>query len=83
MCLRLLDVSGNEGLANDGCLQLLQCCKTRGEMKMDLRSCGIHSPLPTQLRELLSELVARRRVEIVGNDFDFADFSLIFPKKGV
>ena len=81
-CLKLLDVSGNAGLANEGCLKLLQHCRHREDLKIDLRSCGMSSPLPGELRELISELAAKKKVEILGNDIDSTDYALIFPGRG-
>ena len=82
--LSLLDLSGNEGLANEGCLQLLLSVSSAGrDLKIDLRSCGMTSPLPSDLRGALSDLVAKNRVEILGNRINQTDYLSVFPTKSV
>ena len=68
LCLKLLDVSGNEGLGNQGCLELLHCCTMMAHLRLNLAACGMCSPLPNEVITNLLELLAKRRVEIVGND---------------
>ena len=77
-CLKLLDVSGNEGLRNQGCLELLQCCAVMADLRLNLAACGMCSPLPNELITTLSERLTKRRVEIVGNDIDQTDHMLMF-----
>ena len=80
--LRLLDVSGNEGLGNEGCLRLLHSCSVAGrDLKMDLRSCGMTSPLPRQLSGALSDLVAKNVAEIMGNRIDSTEYVSLFQTK--
>ena len=78
LCLKLLDVSGNEELGNQGCLDLLHCCASAADLRLNLAACGMCSPLPNELITTLSELLAKRRVEIVGNDVDQTDHMLMF-----
>lgn len=79
-CLKLLDVSGNKDLGNEGCLQLLVCCKSVGrDIRIDVRSCGMTSPLPSELSQTLSDLIAKKKVEIAGNRIDSTEYALLFP----
>ena len=74
-------MSGNEGVANEGCLQLLRCSETETasrDLKIDLRSCGIRSPLSSELSETLSHLLAKRKIEIAGNSINYLS---LFPTK--
>ena len=79
MCLKLLDVSGNEGMGNQGCLELLTCCAIKTDIKVKLGSCGIRSPLPNELIKTLAAMAANHRVVIVGNAIDEADHKHIIP----
>ena len=78
LCVKLLDVSGNEGLGNQGCLELLHCCTMMAHLRLNLAACGMCSPLPNEVITTLLELLAKRRVEIVGNDIDQTDHMLMF-----
>lgn len=78
--LKLLDVSGNEGLGNLGCLELVKCCTATvtGLKLLKLASCGMHSPLKDKLVKALIELVEKHRIDITGNMINVADCRLIF-----
>ena len=77
-CLKLLDVSGNEGLRNQGCLEVLHRCAVMADLRLNLAACGMCSPLPNELITNLSDHLTKRRVEIVGNDIDQTDHMLMF-----
>ena len=54
-----MNVSGNEKLANLGCLELVRCCSTMTDRKLKLASCGMQSPLSNELIKVLMELVLK------------------------
>jgi len=75
--LRVLDVSGNDGLGNLGCLKLLQVCDSEANIKLNLSACGMRSSLPSDLITALSRRLAKGRVEIVGNAIDRTDHTSV------
>lgn len=77
-CLKVLDVSGNEGLGNHGCVELLHCCATAVDLRLNLAACNMNSPLPNELITALSNLLAKHRVEVIGNKISQADHDHIY-----
>lgn len=76
-CLKVLDVSGNEGLGNRGCVELLHCCATAEDLRLNLAACNMNSPLPNELITALSKLLAKHRAEVIGNKISQADHMLM------
>ena len=92
--LRYLDVSGNVSLGNSGALQLLLACGSRGvgseevegggQASINLRACGIESPLSNQFVRVVQQLHgisgvtdATFKVDLIGNLVDNGDMELL------
>ena len=73
--LRLLDLSGNTELGNCGCLQVLQACRKLSLSSLSLAACGMVSPLPDTLIQILNSLTCK--IELAGNSIDSTDKLLI------
>ena len=86
--LRVLDISGAVHLGNIGSLKVLRACCGCGmfahELKEDederrvcLKGCGLISPLPSELVDLLKSVLKGRRrdatVDLSGNKIDDSD----------
>lgn len=89
--LRTLDVSGNISIGNEGALQLLWACISRGlspeegnPTSFNLRACGIESPLSDQFVQVVQQLhgmgekqCSLFKVDLSGNLIDIGDMSLL------
>lgn len=69
--LTLLDVGGNSHLGNAGCLRILEV--SGGLSQLNLSACGLKSPLPEEMMELVSQLRPRLRVFFLSNEIDRTD----------
>lgn len=85
--LCVLDVSGNVSLGNSGTLRLLKACSSRigGEdarLNLNMVACGMESPLPRELIEVVHLLRQRNKseVDLFGNLIDRNDMSLLNDK---
>lgn len=95
--LRTLDVSGNISIGNEGALQLLLACVGRElgpgdgtQTSINLRACGIESPLSNQFIQVVQQLhgmeggerggaksCATFKVDLLGNLIDIGDMTLL------
>lgn len=88
--LHSLDVSGNISIGNEGALQLLQACISRrglcleegSQTSLNLRACGIESPLSNQFVQVVQRLHQMGekprslfKVVLLGNLIDIGDMS--------
>ena len=69
----MLDVSGNDALANDGCLKLLTAGHAAPQLHFNMAACGMESPLPNELISALRWRLSRDKIEIAGNEIDQLD----------
>lgn len=69
--LRSLDLSGNTELGNRGCLQVLRACRKLSLSRLSLAACGMVSPLPDTLVQMLSSFTCK--IELTGNSIDSTD----------
>ena len=90
--LRNLEVSGAVRLGNDGTVKILRACQMCGLFNISngeendrgrvcLKGCGLESPLPDELVELLRAVMKDSQdsaVDLSGNKIDNSDKSKIF-----
>ena len=80
-----LDLSGAVRLGNNGAMKILQACQMcglfnyssneqendhRARGRVSLKGCGLESPLPGELVELLRVVIKDNAVDLSGNKID-------------